>query len=487
MGERGSITAAPGVPAAAAAPTPAQATEPGRPLGRRPSLAVLIAALVGVITAGVYTVFSALQWQSFAAPSWDLGIFTQLAGRYATLQAPIVTIKGEGYNLLGDHFHPLLVLLAPVYAVFPHAFTLVVVQNLLFGFAAAVIAYAAARLLGPWPGALFGLAFGLSWGLQGAVAVQFHEVAFAVPLLALSLAALLRERWLACVLWALPLVFVKEDLGLTVFALGLVLAWRSRGPLGLWLAVWGLAWFAVASFVVLPVLNPGGRWTYTSSMNLGALVADPLAFFQPEKGVTVLFLLLASGLLALRSPLALVLLPTLAWRFLSENHGYWGPGWQYSAVLMPILFCAALDGIRLLRSSPRPWLRAYSRFVVPVIVLVAMALTPQLPLSRLADVDTHFGTSRAADAAGALAAVPDGSVVESDIGLMNYLVERTDVYWLGNENPLPDYLVVDHSAGGLPGDWDTVLVVGEKLHPGVEFRTIYAAGGYEVAVRVPRT
>ncbi|MFC5931403.1 DUF2079 domain-containing protein [Cryobacterium melibiosiphilum] len=466
----------PGVPARVPARFPA---------ARRPSLSLRLSVLVGAITAGVYTVFSAVQWRSFAAPSWDLGIFTQLAGRYATLQAPIVPIKGEGYNLLGDHFHPLLMLLGPVYAVFPHAFTLVVVQNLLFGVAAAVVASAAARRLGPWPGALFGLAFGLSWGLQGAVSVQFHEVAFAVPLLALSLAAYLRERWLACALWALPLVFVKEDLGLTVFALGLVLAWRSRRPGGLWLAVWGLSWFALASFVVLPALNPGGRWAYTSSMDLGGLLADPLAVFQPEKNVTVLFLLLASGLVALRSPLALVLLPTLAWRFLSDNHGYWGPGWQYSAVLMPILFCAALDGIARLGHSPLPLSRRYSRVVVGVIVVVAAALTPQLPLARLASPATEFNTERAADAGGALAVIPDGALVESDIGLMNYLVERTTVYWLGNENPVPDYLVVDHRAGGLPGEWDSVQTVGDVLHPDETFRTIYSAGGYEVAERVP--
>ena len=364
--------------------------------------------LVGVLTTGVYTVFSALQWQSFAAPSWDLEIFTQLAARYAALQAPVVTIKGEGYNLLGDHFHPLLVLLGPVYTVFPHAFTLVVVQNVLFGMAAVVIAVAAMRLLGPWIGSLFGLAFGLSWGLQGAVSVQFHEIAFAVPLLALSLAAFVHKRVLACALWAVPIVFVKEDLGLTVFALGIVLAWQSRRPLGLWLAVWGLAWFAIASFVVLPALNPGGRWAYTSSMDLGAVLADPLALLQPEKGITVLFLLLSTALVALRSPLA-----------------------------------------------------------------------------RLASTETEFSTERAADAEGALALVPSGSRAESDVGLMNYLASRTSVYWLGNENPVQDYLVLDHMAGGLPGEWDTAQTVAGVLYPAETFRTIYSAGGYEVAKRMP--
>ncbi|WP_104133713.1 hypothetical protein [Cryobacterium sp. Y62] len=77
--------------------------------------------------------------------------------------------------------------------------------------------------------------------------------------------------------------------------------------------------------------------------------------------------------------------------------------------------------------------------------------------------------------------MPDGARVESDIGLMNYLVERTDVYWLGNQNPLPDYLVIDLAAGGLPGEWTSAQVVAAALHPGVVFTTIYSAGGYEVA------
>ncbi|WP_104090445.1 DUF2079 domain-containing protein [Cryobacterium sp. N19] len=449
-----------------------------------PALApFVLPAAVGLVTTALFTVFSALQWRSFAAPSWDLGIFTQLARQYAALEAPIVTIKGEGFNLLGDHFHPLLVLLGPIFVVLPHAFTLLVVQNALFGLAAAALTFAAIRLIGAFTGTLFGLAFAFSWGLQGAVEAQFHEIAFAVPLLALSLCAFLGRQWVACLLWAMPLVFVKEDLGLTVAALGIVLAVRSRHPLGVWLAVWGVAWFALASLVILPLLNPNGAWAYSSSIDLLGILQDPAALFQPQKSVTVLLLIVAGGLIAVRSPLALVLLPTLAWRFLSENSGYWGPTWQYSAVLMPILFAAALDGIALARGSLRGWLRGYGRLAASVSIVAALVLATTLPLFKLADVPAHFSTHRAAAATAALRVVPDGALVESDIGLMNYLVERTDVYWLGNKNPLPDYLVIDLAAGGLPAEWTSAQVVGEALHPGVEFTTIYAAGGYEVARR----
>lgn len=441
----------------------------------------LLPAGVGLVTTALYTVFSALQWRSVAAPSWDLGIFTQLARQYAAFEAPIVTIKGDGFNLLGDHFHPLLVALGPVFAVFPHAFTLLVVQNALFGLAAAALTSGAIRLLGPLTGTLFGLAFAFSWGLQGAVEAQFHEIAFAVPLLALSLTAFLLRKWLACLLWAIPLVFVKEDLGLTVAALGLVLAVRSRRPLGIWLAVWGVGWFVLASLVILPVLNPNGAWAYSSSIDLLGIVNDPAALFQPQKGLTLALLLVATGVIAVRSPLALVLLPTLAWRFLSDNSGYWGPTWQYSAVLMPIAFCAGLDGIALLRTSRRHWLRGYGRQAASVSIVSALVLATTLPLFKLTDIPANFSTDRAAAANAALQVVPDGARVESDIGLMNHLVERTDVYWLGNHNPLPDYLVIDLQAGGLPGEWSSAQIVGTALHPGATFTTIYSAGGYEVA------
>ena len=436
---------------------------------------------VGIVTTALYTVFSALQWRSFGAPSWDLGIFTQLARQYASLEAPIVTIKGDGFNLLGDHFHPLLVLLAPVFAVFPHAFTLLVVQNALFGLAAAALTYGANRLLSVSTGTLFGLAFAFSWGLQGAVEAQFHEIAFAVPLLALSLTAFLLRRWVSCLLWAMPLVFVKEDLGLTVAALGIVLAVRCRHPLGVWLAVWGVGWFALASLVILPLLNPNGTWAYSSSIDLPGILSDPAVLLQPQKGVTLLLLLVAGGGIAVRSPLVLVLLPTLAWRFLSDNSGYWGPTWQYSAVLMPILFAAALDGIVLVRTSRRGWLRGYGRQAASVSIVAALVLATTLPLFKLTDIPAYFSTDRTAAAQAALSTVPDGALVESDIGLMNYLVERTHVYWLGNQNPLPDYLVIDLQAGGLPTEWSSAEVVAAALHPGVEFTTIYSVGGYEVA------
>ncbi len=432
-----------------------------------------------------YSSYAVWQWTQFTVKSWDLGIFTQLLQSYARWDAPIVPIKGDGFNLLGDHFHPLLALLAPVYALLPSALTLLIIQALCFAVAAGILTRVATRILGSIAGGmLVGGAFGLSWGLQYAAEAQFHEIALAVPLLAASLGALLERRWTAAALWAAPLVFVKEDLGLTVLVIGLLIAYQSRRVFGVWLAVWGLGWFALATLVVLPLVNPQGTWAYAANANPVAVLADPAGLFSPSKGYTLLLLAAITGGLVVRSPVALVLLPTLAWRFLSSNHGYWGPTWHYSAVLMPIAFIAMLDAIQRGPQARWRWVRAYSRHGVAVAVTVSVMLLPTLPLWTLLAPSAWQQPARADAATAVLDAVPAGASVETDIGLMSYLVGGHPVFWIGNSNPPPTCVVIDRVAGGLPADWGGAVDVATRLHPGGRYVSLLCEEGYELACAV---
>jgi uncharacterized membrane protein len=446
------------------------------------------ALLVSALSFAAYTLYGCLQWRRLAVPSWDLGIFTQLFRDYATLQAPIVPIKGAGFNLLGDHFHPLLVVLAPFYAAFPSGLTLLILQAALVAISAFVITRLGVEKLGRTVGLCIGFAYAMSWGIDNAVASQFHEIALALPLLALSLAALVRRRWLASALWAAPLVFVKEDLGLTVLVLGAVLAMRGARRIGAALGTWGVFWFATTTLLLLPLLNPHGTWDYGGNSNVGGSLlhlGDTLAsLVTTQKLETIILLVLATGALTFRSPLSLLLLPTLAWRFLADNPAYWGPTWHYSAVLMSILFVALIDALLLARRSRRSWLRIYGRIAVPVTVAFALVMLPQQPLAELVRPESYAAAPSAAVAA--MNTIPDDATVASDLTYLAYLSSRTTVYWLGNSgNPATDYVILDRNSGswGVNPPSDVVSFAKESF-TGASYRLVYSKDGYEVARRV---
>jgi uncharacterized membrane protein len=184
--------------------------------------------LLAVVFFAAYTALSVTRYRQMLTMSWDLGIFEQAVKSYAHLHAPVADLKGPGFNILGDHFSPITALLAPFYRVFPTPVTLLVAQALLFAVSVIPVTRVAGHLLGRGRGLAIGVAFALSWGVQKAVQFDFHEIAFAMPLLAFSLEAVLRRRWVAAMWWAVPLVFVKEDMGVTAAAIGVIVWWRTR-------------------------------------------------------------------------------------------------------------------------------------------------------------------------------------------------------------------------------------------------------------------
>ncbi|MCD9875096.1 DUF2079 domain-containing protein [Streptomyces sp. NR30] len=448
-----------------------------RPPGRRdPHL--LAAALFAA-----YATLSVLRYQHLATRSWDLGIFEQAVRAYAHLEAPVVDLKGPGFNILGDHFSPVIALLAPVYRLFPSPVTLLLAQAALFALSAVPVTRAAAGLLGRARGLVLGVAYGLSWGVQRAVDFDFHEVCFAVPLIAFSLEALLAGRRRAALLWALPLVLVKEDLGLTVAAIALVVALRSRRSsprtllYALAVVVLGIAATLVTLTVAIPSFSTTGDYDYWTKVDSGFSLFDG----ADVKLRTLAWLLIpTSGLLALRSPLFAVALPTLGWRFYSADDHYWGTDWHYSAVLMPVVALALVDALTLVRVSPRPWLRSYARHVPAAVAGAALALTTTLPLSTLTDTATYDTPEGVPRIERALGRIPDGATVEADIGPISRLTSRCRVFWIGDTGGItPDYIALNNT-GNWAGD---VQAYAHRLHPNARYTIDDAAYGYVVLKR----
>ena len=553
------------------------------------------AAIVVVIGAWVMIYYSIVQWETMKpVPSWDLAIFSELAKAYAHFQTPIVPVKGDGYNLLGDHFHPILILLGPIWRLFPTPLSLLITQDLLLAFSAWPLTRLASRLTNQWVAGGLGLVYVLSWGMQGAVAAQFHEIAFAMPLLAYASVAFVERRWGAVTAWSVPLVLVKEDMGLTVLMIGVAViltsavpAWyrtctvirpggrgadgldaagdaagnaagsapqddaarnRRRGlRLGVGMIVGGIAAFLFAIQVFLPAFNINGVWDY----GLGSQdqPASPDALTQ--KATVVVMLILTSGVVGVTSPWLLVVLPTLAWRFLGSVEFYWvWDNWHYNATLMPIALGALLDVVARrrahgsyvadrpvrqvgvdgravvgrsalaapgasspdesdvdgLRRSPTAfptWLTVplRHRFVVATSILTTVATgvltAPYLPLwqatnknfdplaaeAKQSDEAKRTETHRVAVAHEAIATIPEGATVVTDLSLLAYLVPRAEVSWVGTSGPDKEYIVMTPTSANQWGTTNAATWGEQHSKQGATYTVIFNKDNYQIAKR----
>ncbi|HEY0937209.1 MAG TPA: DUF2079 domain-containing protein, partial [Trebonia sp.] len=499
---------------------------------------------------GAYFVISLFRLLQLAPGSYDFGIYTEYVKQLSQLHAPVVDALGPGFNLLGNHFQVALALLAPLFRVFPSPATLLFSQALLAAVSVFPVAAAAQVFTGRNTARLIGFAYGFSWGLQQMISFDFHEIALAVPLLAFSVSALVRRRPAAVVAWAVPLVFVKEDQGFNVAAIGLLLGvtaafppdlsrgWRSRlphpggpdrwgdGRLALWgglfLIAWGLAWSVFAITVIIPHFNPqhayyfwqdGGTLGGKQPFSVGSLIVQSGGGW-PAKAQTLLMLLLPTAFAALGSPVALLALPSLALRFVSTNSLFWGTQFHYDAAVMPILFIAAAEAIGRMRGDPllaapalpgsafpgsafpgfafpeSAFARAVWRarlaldFLDPVreviraaragvarhggamMAAIAVALAFQFPLHTLWQSGTYRLDAHDAAAGAAMAVVPDGATVQTNMDLLAPLAARTDTFWLGNAgNPVTQYIVFDGDDSGYSPNISAVPAFIRMLYP----------------------
>ncbi|MBA3489278.1 MAG: DUF2079 domain-containing protein, partial [Longispora sp.] len=359
-------------------------------------------------------------------------------------QIPVSELKGPEFNLLGDHFHPILALLAPFYWLAPSPLTLLIAKAMLLALSIVPITRIAMDTCGRLAGLGLGIAYGLSWGIQQAVVFDFHEVAFAVPLLAFSIEALLRQRWQAAVIWALPLLLVKEDLWLTVVAIGAYIAWRGPRRLGLATAVSAAAAGLLIVSVIIPALSPYHVNTYVESSSFGEINLHRLT----TQGWLLIALLAPTVFVALRSPMLALALPTLAWRLAVNNPTYWSTKFHYSAVLMPIIFCAFVDGLRRIKSSN---IRLGLATTAVVLSLIVTAIGQ--PLRQLGDPAFWRIPTQVTEAKKALSVIPDGAEVAASNQLAPQLTCRCQVLLFSkfpNQTHHPDWVVVLDEPGSSP-------------------------------------
>jgi hypothetical protein len=101
-----------------------------------------------------------------------------------------------------------------------------------------------------------------------------------------------------------------------------------------------------------------------------------------------------------------------------------------------------------------------------MMATATVALAFQFPVSGLWQASTYRLDAHVAAANAAMAVVPDGATVQTNLDLLASLAARTDTFWIGTPgNPLTQYVVFDNDDSGYSAPISNVPAFIEMLYP----------------------
>jgi uncharacterized membrane protein len=394
---------------------------------------VCAGALAGITLNLVW--FKVAQHRGFYTNAWDLTEFESAV--YFTLHGDPLWAFGIERSLFGDHFEPLLLALVPFYAAAPSPLTLLVAQALCVA-AAGVPLY----LIGKESGlsragaSLLTLLFFASPYLWGGFYFDFHIELFAPLFLFCAYLAFLRRRWPYFYLALFGALLVKEDVGLALVSMALLMVLRRRSDWRHALAACflGVTWTVVAFKLVIPafdVASKGQRYYAGRYSHLGAThgqvvwsLLDPRRTLGLLTGLPVRNFLASFYYLPLLDPgLCLAVAPPLLIHLASNFADQ-----SQLLIYYPLpAFCVALAGLplamkRLARVHPR-----LGQFVV----LMAVCMHPGALWPQAHEPRTDVGRALFATVPkGARIATQNSVAPQLEPSKTVWLFPRDDVDWV---------------------------------------------------------
>ena len=320
--------------------------------------------LIGLYVLGFGTL-AVLKHEAFQTYAADLGnmdqpIWNTLHGRF------VEETKNDGSQgpRLTDHFEPVFALVSLSFLIYDDVKAILILQTVVIALGALPVFWLARdELESEIAGLVFAAVYLLFPALQAANMAEFHAVPLAVSPLLFAFHYIKEKDWPKTWLFAILAMSTKEEITLLVFVLGLyaLLVQKERLMGGL-LALVSLAWFGVATFVIIPHFRATAETIYTQRYTgLGGSFKGIILTLLTKPWVVVGLLLSGprlaylGGLLASVGFLSLFDLPTLLLsapiylaNALSDYPLMYSGELHYSAPVVPFFVVSAIYGAKRL-------------------------------------------------------------------------------------------------------------------------------------------
>lgn len=407
-----------------------------------------------IIYSGLMAFLSIRNHELYQTFAWDLGFFDQLIWKASRGELNFVSTIGN-INLLGDHFQPVLYLLAPLYWIWSDVRILLVFQALLVTAAALPIYLLAKKKL---RNQLISISVSISYllfsGTQFTITNEFHQSAFIPLLLALGFYWMETGKQNRGITAVLSLLLVKEEMGLLIAAIGLMYIFRKQVKTGIILTVGGLFGFYILINSIIPAVSSQNGYIHYGYGSLGETPAEVISSVinNPVSGFKFLIeprikleqagaSIISFGGFPLLSPAALIpVFQNYAVRFLDDRNIHrWLNNNHYSAPLGPLLAYATILALEKFKSRKLP-----AVYLLAASMTAAMIL--KLPVWSLFKSQLYFTPQWVKDIDSIVKLVPADASVSTINSVFPHLSQRDKIYLLPEVNDA-EYMVLDLEDG----------------------------------------
>jgi uncharacterized membrane protein len=337
------------------------APQPSRAARYVPLAFVVIFALGYAVHASYYTI---MRHQLLGTAGFDLGIFDNLMFNALHGRPFKSTVAVPDGSYLSNHAEYGMFLFAPLYALWPGAEFLLVLQSTFIGLAAIPLYYFACTQLPRALAATLACVYVFYAPMHGPNYYDFHWMPQSMLFFFWIFYAIATGKRLAIVLLTLVICSIREDAAFGLVATGIFLVITDFRPLlGLVLTGVSFAWFVLVKFVIMPWAGP---WWFADiyrdlvaagESGFGSVVktilVNPNYFLRTllneAKATYTLHLLAPLAFLSVRHPaLWILMLPGFAVTLMTTGYApTTSITFQYTTHWVPFLFAAAVIALRL--------------------------------------------------------------------------------------------------------------------------------------------
>jgi len=398
----------------------------------------------------------------------DLGVYSQLT--WNTLQGRFFEASGamlqvtlnsyyttdEHFNYLSAHFSPLLIIFAPLYAIWSDPRLFLIIQALLVGLSALPIYWLAREKL---KSALAGLLLLLSYLfypiINNALLYDFHEVTFGAPLVTFALWFFYKKKIGPMLICLFLLLLLQEQASLIVLMFGVYLMIKKNLKLGLAISVIALGYFILVVFYLMPLFSAAGEvvlfkdrygWLGQNfSEAFRTIIREPLTVLKAMLGfrqleflsimlMPLLYLPLLSGLFILALPIILI-------NFLSKINMTYSVYFYHSAIIIGIIYLAIINVLARLFKNP-----LIQKILLGLILISTLIFSYFYSLTPLAK-KYHWSDYHISDNAKLIKEVkkliPDSAALSIQNNLGPHFANRQKLFHFPYMLEQADYVILD--------------------------------------------